>query len=73
MERIKQGIGQNGLCSLCGHGEEDLIHVLMNYSVAREVLRLQEGWRVNKKRSGLLGSIVIWDYAQSSMLNYRVF
>lgn len=37
MEWIKQDIGQNGSCSLCGHGEEDLIHVLKNYSAAREV------------------------------------
>ncbi|MBA0865003.1 hypothetical protein Goshw_008099, partial [Gossypium schwendimanii] len=37
MKWLKRGIGQHGSCSLYQHGDEDLIHVLRDCLVAREV------------------------------------
>ncbi|MBA0660168.1 hypothetical protein Goklo_012217, partial [Gossypium klotzschianum] len=37
MKWLKRGIGQHGSCSLYQHGDEDLIHVLRDCPVAREV------------------------------------
>ncbi|KAK5775267.1 hypothetical protein PVK06_043140 [Gossypium arboreum] len=36
--KVRRGIGQIGLCLVCGHGDEDLIHVLRDCPGAREVL-----------------------------------
>ncbi|KAL1109679.1 hypothetical protein V6Z11_D03G194300 [Gossypium hirsutum] len=40
LECVKRGIGQNIVCSLCGHDTEDIMHVLRDCLMARKAWKL---------------------------------
>lgn len=40
LEHIRRGLEQSSSCSLCGHGNEDILHNLRDCTIAKDVLKI---------------------------------
>ncbi|MBA0798024.1 hypothetical protein Gohar_008661, partial [Gossypium harknessii] len=76
-KRTCQGIANNKSCSLCGHDNEDTIHVLRDCPTTKEIwlqeTRLLEEWFEIRKETGSRGLTVSWDDAHFLKLSSGVF
>ncbi|MBA0573649.1 hypothetical protein Golob_000914, partial [Gossypium lobatum] len=48
VERMRRGLGSSSSCGFCGHDFEDVLHVIRDCSVARDIWLQGISWSIDK-------------------------